>query len=50
MEILVDNADERVRFNVATKNRLPEHLQLKLVKDSDNSVRQRIVYNKKVTF
>jgi len=37
-------------FNVATKNRLPEHLQLKLAKDSDSSVRQRIVYNKKATF
>ncbi|WP_231587097.1 hypothetical protein, partial [Paenibacillus sp. E194] len=45
MGILVDDADERVRFNVATKNRLPEHLQLKLAKDSDNSVRQRILYN-----
>jgi len=42
MEILADDADERVRFNVATKNRLPEHLHLKLAKDSDSSVRQRI--------
>ncbi|WP_127496779.1 hypothetical protein [Paenibacillus glycanilyticus] len=43
MEILADDVDERVRFNVATKNRLPEHLQLILAKDSDSSVRQRIV-------
>lgn len=50
MEILADDADERVRFNVATKNRLPEHLQLKLANDSESSVRQRIVYNKKATF
>ncbi|MBP1963025.1 hypothetical protein [Paenibacillus aceris] len=49
MEILADDADERIRFNVATKNRLPENLQLKLAKDLDSSVRQRIVYNKKVT-
>ncbi|MBA2939725.1 hypothetical protein HZF08_15520 [Paenibacillus sp. CGMCC 1.16610] len=50
MEILADDANERVRFNVATKNRLPEHLQLKLAKDLDCSVRKRIVYNKKATF
>lgn len=50
MEILADDADERVRFNVATKNRLPEQLQLKLANDSESSVRQRIVYNKKATF
>ncbi|NOU92563.1 hypothetical protein GC093_04865 [Paenibacillus sp. LMG 31456] len=50
LEILADDADERVRFNVASKNRLPEQLQLKLAKDSDRSVRQRIVYNKKATF
>jgi hypothetical protein len=49
MEILADDADERVRFNVATKNRVPENLQLKLAKDLDSSVRRRIVYNKKVT-
>ncbi|ULL14887.1 hypothetical protein DVH26_10795 [Paenibacillus sp. H1-7] len=49
MEILANDADERVRFNVATKNRLPEHLQLKLAKDSDCSVRKRIVYNKKAS-
>lgn len=49
MEILANDVDERVRFNVATKNRLPEHLQLKLAKDSDCSVRKRIVYNKKAT-
>ncbi|WP_449602149.1 hypothetical protein [Paenibacillus sp. Marseille-Q9583] len=50
MEILADDADERVRFNVATKNRLPENLQMKLAKDLDSSVRKRIVYNKKATF
>lgn len=50
MEILADDTNERVGFNVATKNRLPEHLQLKLAKDSDCSVRQRIVYNKKATY
>ncbi|MFD5019771.1 hypothetical protein ACFWMP_12785 [Paenibacillus sp. NPDC058367] len=50
MEILADDADERVRFNVATKNRLPESLQMKLAKDLDSSIRKRIVYNKKVTF
>jgi hypothetical protein len=50
MEILAGDADDRVRFNVATKNRLPEHIQLKLVKDSESSVRKRIVYNKKTTF
>ncbi|MBA2937352.1 hypothetical protein HZF08_03470 [Paenibacillus sp. CGMCC 1.16610] len=49
MGILDEDADESVRFNVATKNRLPENLQLKLAKDLDNSVRQRIVYNKKAT-
>jgi hypothetical protein len=27
MEILADDTNERVRFNVATKNRLHEHLQ-----------------------
>ncbi|WP_405174407.1 hypothetical protein MHI27_18255 [Paenibacillus sp. FSL H8-0261] len=50
MEILADDADERVRFNVATKNRLPESLQMKLAKDIDSSIRKRIVYNKKATF
>jgi hypothetical protein len=50
MEILADDADERVRFNVAQKNRLPENLQLKLANDPDSSVRNRIVYNKKATF
>lgn len=50
MEILANDADKRVRFNVATKNRLPESLQLILAKDLDSSVRQRIVYNKKATF
>ncbi|WP_209445738.1 hypothetical protein [Paenibacillus etheri] len=50
MEILADDADERVRFIVATKNRLPESLQMKLAKDLDSSVRKRIVYNKKATF
>ncbi|MEK4351584.1 hypothetical protein MKX41_12120 [Paenibacillus sp. FSL R5-0475] len=50
MEILADDADERVRFNVATKNRLPESLQMKLAKDLDSSIRKRIVYNKKATF
>jgi hypothetical protein len=49
MEILSDDEDESVRFNIASKNRLPEYLQLKLAKDSDSSVRQRIVYNKKAT-
>lgn len=49
MEILADDADERVRFNVATKNQLPENLQLKLANDLDSSVRLRIVCDKKVT-
>ncbi|MFF2481106.1 hypothetical protein [Paenibacillus sp. NPDC058071] len=50
MEILALDTDTRVRFTIATKNRLPEHLQIKLAKDSDSSVRSRIVYNKKSTF
>lgn len=49
MEILADDSDENVRFTIATKNRLPENLQLKLAKDPESSVRNRIVYNKKAT-
>ncbi|MFC3803877.1 hypothetical protein [Cohnella sp. GCM10012308] len=49
MEILAVDVDERVRFMVASKNRLPEDLQLILAADISDSVRQRIVYNKKAT-
>ncbi|MEW9674347.1 hypothetical protein [Ammoniphilus sp. 3BR4] len=49
MEILAVDSDENVRFTIATKNRLPEILQLKLAKDPDGSVRKSIVYNKKAT-
>ncbi|WP_217592955.1 hypothetical protein [Cohnella sp. GbtcB17] len=49
MEILSDDPSERVRGMIASKNRLPEHLQIKLAKDIDSSVRERIVYNKKIS-
>jgi hypothetical protein len=34
---------------VASKNKLPERLQLKMALDNDSSVRMRIAMNKKVT-
>ena len=49
LEILADDPCWRVRHMVASKNKLPEHIQLKLAKDDDSSVRQRVVYNKKVS-
>ncbi|WP_438448083.1 HEAT repeat domain-containing protein [Gorillibacterium sp. sgz5001074] len=49
LEILADDPCWRVRHMVASKNKLPEHIQLKLAKDGDFSVRQRIVYNKKAS-
>lgn len=49
MEILAGDANERVRFKIAAKNRLSEHIQLILANDSVSSVRQRIAYNKKST-
>lgn len=47
MEILSDDPSERVRGMIASKNRLPEHLQIKMAKDSHPSVRERIIYNKR---
>ncbi|GAB1533270.1 hypothetical protein YSY22_46930 [Brevibacillus formosus] len=35
---------------VASKNKLPEELQIKLASDPEFFVRQRIAYNKKATF
>jgi hypothetical protein len=49
MEILSDDEDDREKFTIASKNRLPEFLQLKLAKDPDSSVRNRIAFNKKAT-
>lgn len=47
LEILSTDADPKVRWMVASKNRLPQHLQLRLANDDDESVRHRIACNKK---
>ncbi|MGG1556083.1 hypothetical protein [Paenibacillus ferrarius] len=50
LEILAEDPSDRVRFMVASKNKLSELLQLKMALDSDSSVRMRIVMNKKATY
>jgi hypothetical protein len=49
LEILSDDPCWRVRHMVASKNKISEKIQLKLAKDCNPSVRQRIVFNKKAT-
>lgn len=48
LEFLADDEDSRVRGMVASKNRISELIQHKLVYDADELVRQRLVFNKKV--
>ncbi|WP_312118023.1 hypothetical protein [Brevibacillus reuszeri] len=50
LTILAAHPEESVRSMVASKNKLPEELQIKLAIDPEFFVRQRIVYNKKATF
>ncbi|WP_081739659.1 hypothetical protein [Methylobacterium sp. 10] len=47
LEILADDADERVRFMVASKRKLSPELFLKMSSDVDCGVRARIACNKK---
>lgn len=49
LELLSRDPDDRVRYAVAMKNKIPDDLQLLLARDSDESVRARIAYNKKAT-
>ena len=48
LETLADDADERVRTTVATKNKLTPELFHKLAMDPSESVRARIAYNRNV--
>lgn len=50
LSILASHPEESVRSMVASKNKLPEELQIKLASDHEFFVRQRIAYNKKATF
>ena len=47
LELLADDEDENVRFEVASKRKLTRDLFLKLSKDPDATVRGRIVFNAK---
>jgi hypothetical protein len=49
LEELSDDEDWKVRSMVASKRKLPEHLQLTLARDSNAGVRGRVVYNAKAT-
>ncbi|MCR8842598.1 hypothetical protein NQ117_02795 [Paenibacillus sp. SC116] len=40
MEVLSEDSSERVRWMIASINRLPEHLQIKMAKDHDLKLRQ----------
>lgn len=48
LELLAEDADEEVRWFVATKRKLTLALFEKLAKDSNESVRVRLISNKKV--
>ncbi|UIO41551.1 hypothetical protein LOY85_22545 [Brevibacillus brevis] len=50
LSILASHPEESVLSMVASKNKLPEELQIKLASDPEFFVRQRIAYNKKATF
>ncbi|WP_176014506.1 hypothetical protein [Victivallis sp. Marseille-Q1083] len=47
LELLADDEDENVRFEVASKRKLTRDLFLKLSKDPDATVRERIACNAK---
>ena len=47
LELLCSDQNVQVRCVVATKRKLSKELQLKLAQDSDESVRNRLVYNAK---
>jgi hypothetical protein len=47
LELLANDTDPRVRFEVATKRKLTTELFELLANDPDESVRQRIAYNSK---
>ncbi len=49
LDILSDDTDERVRFMVASKRKLPEYLQMKLAIDPESGVRHCIASNPKAT-
>lgn len=48
LERLAQDPEPRVRFAVATKNKLSNEVMLSLAYDPDASVRERLAYNKNV--